>query len=172
MRMVHLHTKLSICSLVLKPSMLMRRDLRHNLGWLAARDFSAIVKQPIHRVAQTARLLSGIPSRVKLLGRLATTLTPAFEIQHPVAFKDGSGGLKPPIYYMKGLCQWILGHKPTFAHTGLYCDPSQVAAVPMLVAVATASSQSRRQLRPTYPQRRQPSVGKTCRRLLATCSRR
>jgi hypothetical protein len=57
------------------------------------------------------------------------TLTPAFEIRHPVAFKDGSGGLKPPIYDMKGLRQWILGHNPTFPHTGLYSDLSQIAAV-------------------------------------------
>ena len=57
------------------------------------------------------------------------TLAPAFEIKHPVAFKDDSGGLKPPIYDMKALRQWILGHKPTFPHTGLYSDLSQVAAV-------------------------------------------
>jgi hypothetical protein len=57
------------------------------------------------------------------------TLTPALEIKHPVAFKDGSGGLKPPIYDMKALRQWILGHNPTFPHTGLYSDLSQVAPV-------------------------------------------
>ena len=57
------------------------------------------------------------------------TLTPAFEIKHPIAFKDGSGGLKPPVYDMKSLRQWILGQNPTFPHTGLYSDLSQVAAV-------------------------------------------
>jgi hypothetical protein len=57
------------------------------------------------------------------------TLTPAFEIQHPIAFKDGGGGLKPPVYDMKSLRQWILGQNPTFPHTGLYSDLSQVAAV-------------------------------------------
>ena len=57
------------------------------------------------------------------------TLTPAFEIQHPIAFKDGRGGLKPPVYDMKSLRQWILGQNPTFPHTGLYSDLSQVAAV-------------------------------------------
>ena len=57
------------------------------------------------------------------------TLTHAFEIQHPIAFKDGSGGLKPPIYDMMALRQWVLEQKPTFPHTGLYSDLSQVAAV-------------------------------------------
>ena len=57
------------------------------------------------------------------------TLTPALEITHPIAFKDGSGGLKPPIYDMQALRKWILGQKPTFPHTGLYSDLSKVAAL-------------------------------------------
>jgi hypothetical protein len=83
------------------------------------------------------------------------TLLPAAEIPFPVAFKDGKGGLKPPIYDIRSLSDWIVNHKPTFPHTGLYSDLSQVAAltwrggVPAVDTVETARLLQATQLQTT-----------------------
>jgi hypothetical protein len=87
------------------------------------------------------------------------TLTPAFEIQHPIAFKDGSGGLRPPIYDMKSLRTWVIGQKATFPHTGLYSDLTQVAAVRWpLRPNAEAEAETVKLLEETQKELQQPKI--------------